>query len=142
MNEINLQINSLQELQLAAQQLISFFEDYKIILFEGEIGVGKTTLIKQICKTLGSKDDLNSPTYSIVNEYDLPTGKIYHFDLYRINQLEELFDLGIDEYLNSGQFCFIEWPQKLIDVIDSKYISIQLKSEKNIRYIRAYQISA
>src|SRR5688500_11060053 len=78
----------------------------KIFLFEGEMGSGKTTLIKEMCKQLGSHDHFSSPTYSIVNEYAFPGGRIFHFDLYRVSRVEELLDLGIEEYLDSGQYCF------------------------------------
>ena len=85
----------------------------KTLLFYGEMGVGKTTLIKELCKQLGSIDVVNSPTFSIVNEYEIGGGLIYHFDLFRINNEEEALNFGIEDYLFSDQWIFIEWPEKL-----------------------------
>ena len=140
-NELNLELSSLSQLDAVASQLINFFGQEKLVLFEAELGAGKTTLIKAICKALGSQDHFSSPTYSIVNEYNYPQGKIFHFDLYRINRVEELFDIGIEDYLNSNNYRFFEWPQKVIDVIDSNYIHVEINLNKNIRYIRASKIS-
>ena len=85
----------------------------KTLLFYGEMGVGKTTLIKELSKQLGSIDVVNSPTFSIVNEYEIGGGLIYHFDLFRINNEEEALNFGIEDYLFSDQWIFIEWPEKL-----------------------------
>ncbi len=85
----------------------------KTLLFYGEMGVGKTTLIKELSKQLGSIDIVNSPTFSIVNEYEIEGGLIYHFDLFRINNEEEALNFGIEDYLFSDQWIFIEWPEKL-----------------------------
>ncbi|MGV8814258.1 MAG: tRNA (adenosine(37)-N6)-threonylcarbamoyltransferase complex ATPase subunit type 1 TsaE [Gelidibacter sp.] len=85
----------------------------KTLLFYGEMGVGKTTLIKELSKQLGSIENVNSPTFSIVNEYEVKDGLIYHFDLYRIKDEEEALNFGIEDYLYSGQWVFIEWPEKL-----------------------------
>ncbi len=84
---------------------------HKVILLRGDLGAGKTTFIKNFVASLGSTETVTSPTYSIVNEYDSPRGKIYHFDLYRLNSIEEVYDIGMLDYLESGAYCLIEWPE-------------------------------
>lgn len=105
----------------------------KIFLFYGNMGVGKTTLIKKIIKTLGSDDDVSSPTFSIVNEYKFNDEKIYHFDLYRINDIEEAFNFGIEDYLYSDNWIFIEWPEKIEAILDENYdkITLELDDDNN-----------
>lgn len=88
----------------------------KILLFYGEMGVGKTTLIKALVKALGGTSEVTSPTFSLVNEYEVENDMVYHFDFYRLNEIEEALDIGFDEYLDSGCWVFIEWPSK-IDVL-------------------------
>ena len=100
----------------------------KTILFYGDMGVGKTTLISALVKALGSKDDITSPTFSIVNEYELINDKVYHFDFYRIEDEVEVYDIGIEDYLYSGHWCFIEWPDKIAGILpreaDVSYIKL------------------
>lgn len=84
---------------------------YNILLLKGNLGAGKTTFTQFLLKNLGSQDEVNSPTYSIVNEYSSPKGKIYHFDLYRLKNIEEVYDIGIEEYLDNAFLCIIEWPE-------------------------------
>ena len=84
---------------------------HNILLLKGNLGAGKTTFSQFLLKNLGSKDEVNSPTYSIVNEYNSPKGKIYHFDLYRLKNIEEVYDIGIEEYLDNAFLCIIEWPE-------------------------------
>lgn len=84
---------------------------YNILLLKGNLGAGKTTFSQFLLKNLGSEDEVNSPTYSIVNEYSSPKGKIYHFDLYRLKNIEEVYDIGIEEYLDNAFLCIIEWPE-------------------------------
>lgn len=105
----------------------------KIFLFYGNMGVGKTTLIKKIIKTLGSDDDVSSPTFSIVNEYKFNDEKIFHFDLYRINDIEEAFNFGIEDYLYSDNWIFIEWPEKIEAILDENYdkITLELDDDNN-----------
>lgn len=130
-------IRDKQELPAIARSLLDLFGNQKIVLFDAQMGAGKTTLIKEICLALGSKDDFSSPTYSIVNEYHYSGGKIYHFDLYRLKNQTELLDLGIEEYLDSGHYCFFEWPEFVEGMIIVSYNKIEIEVKENIRYLRA-----
>ncbi len=125
------QIGQEDELPDAASELLKFAGSEKVFLFEGEMGAGKTTLIKSICRQLGMHDTASSPTYSIVNEYAYPEGKIYHFDFFRIKDESEAFDIGFEEYLTSGDYCFIEWPQMIPDLWPPHYIEIKLVEDGN-----------
>lgn len=122
---------SLEEIENVAQKIISE-NPKKVILFYGEMGVGKTTLIKQLCKNLGVKDATSSPTFSLVNEYQAIDNQIvYHFDFYRLNDEVEALDMGIEEYLYSGNWCFIEWAENIPNLIPEEHsmIRIQLLSD-------------
>ena len=110
-------IFSQNQLEEVARQIIAH-NPKKILLFYGEMGVGKTTLIKQLCKTLGVFGATSSPTFSLVNEYETKDNQlVYHFDFYRLNKEVEALDMGIDEYLYSGNWCFIEWAEKIPNLI-------------------------
>jgi tRNA threonylcarbamoyladenosine biosynthesis protein TsaE len=128
---------SLNNISETAKQIIELDLNCRIFIFYGEMGSGKTTLIKEICKHLGSADNLSSPTFSIVNEYEYSNGKIFHFDLYRLKNSEELLDLGFEEYINSGNYCFIEWPKLAEPLLSNDTIKIELSTSENIRYLRA-----
>ena len=109
----------------------------KIITFAGGMGSGKTTLIKQMCKHLGVSTATSSPTFSIVNQYHSPTGPIYHFDCYRLKSETEALDMGIEEYLDSGQWCFIEWPEKIQNLLPEKHTAIQIETDnEGLRTLR------
>ena len=133
---LNITIPDQNELPGLAEPILRLYNDPKIILLYAPMGAGKTTLIKEFCRSLGSTDSFSSPTYSIVNEYTYPGGKIYHFDLYRLKNKEELFDLGIEEYLDSGHYCIFEWPELVIDMIKVRYKKIEIEVNGNIRYLR------
>ena len=124
-------IFSIDQLEEVAQKIISE-NPKKVILFHGEMGVGKTTLIKQLCKTLGVTGATSSPTFSLVNEYEADDNQlVYHFDFYRLNKEEEALDMGIDDYLYSGNWCFIEWAEKIPNLIPETHsvITISLLPE-------------
>ncbi|WP_264564308.1 tRNA (adenosine(37)-N6)-threonylcarbamoyltransferase complex ATPase subunit type 1 TsaE [Flavobacterium sp. N3904] len=118
---------SINQLGAVAQQILDENPN-KVILFNGEMGVGKTTLIKQLCKTLGVQDATSSPTFSLVNEYQTDTNQIvYHFDFYRLNKETEALDMGVDDYLYSGNWCFIEWSEKIENLIPDQHTIITIE---------------
>lgn len=117
---------SLQNISEIAKYIIANVNS-KIVLFNGEMGAGKTTLIKEITKQLGVNDIANSPTFSLVNEYETVEGlKIYHFDFYRINSEEEAYDIGIEDYLYSNTWCFIEWGEKIKNLLPLDIVNINI----------------
>ena len=124
---MELAVNSTDELHNAAEQLIRFADNEKIFLFYGDMGAGKTTLIKSLCQLLGVGGPATSPTFSIVNEYVGTDDKIYHFDFYRLKKQEEALDMGYEEYFYSGSYWFIEWPEKITDLLPDHYIRIDIK---------------
>ena len=129
--------NSETDLFEIAKKMLVNFSDQKIILFYGEMGVGKTTLIKQLCKQLNVEESTNSPTFSIVNEYlSVEGASIYHFDFYRIEEEIEVFDLGYEDYFYSGNYCFIEWPEKIPNLLPGNAVKVTIvQDEQNIRLI-------
>jgi tRNA threonylcarbamoyladenosine biosynthesis protein TsaE len=127
MNSIKIEVNGLADLEQSAKQIITFAQDELIFSFEGEMGAGKTTLIKELAKTLGVTEVVTSPTFSIVNEYDADGRIIYHFDFYRIKNLQEAYDIGYEEYFYSGNICFIEWPEKIAPLLPEHYVKIEIK---------------
>lgn len=127
----------LEDLEVVAKEIITFAENLNIWIFAGEMGVGKTTLIKEICQVLGVKDNVHSPTYSLVNEYEGSSGEtFYHFDFYRLKNETEAMDIGVDEYFYSGNKCFIEWPEKIPSLLPEQHLEISISlNDKNIRSI-------
>ena len=129
--------NKAQELYEIAKAIVEVFENEKKIVFFGEMGVGKTTLIKSICKVLNVQDVVTSPTFSVVNQYRNKDGNtLYHFDLYRIENQEELFDLGLEEYIYSDNYCFIEWPEKAEGLLSDNFVQVQMIKNKEYRIIK------
>ena len=129
--------NKAQELDEIAKAIVKVFKNEKKIVFFGEMGVGKTTLIKSICKVLNVQDVVTSPTFSVVNEYQNKDGNsLYHFDFYRIKNQEELFDLGLEEYIYSDNYCFIEWPEKAEGLLSDNFIQVQMTKNKECRIIK------
>jgi tRNA threonylcarbamoyladenosine biosynthesis protein TsaE len=120
-------INSLPELTTIAERLLYFANGEKFFVLEGEMAAGKTTFIKALCALLGVKDVVSSPTFSIVNEYDSANGLIYHFDFYRLKSLQEAFDIGYEEYFYSGDYCLVEWPQKVEELLPETYIKVEIE---------------
>lgn len=126
---MTLEINDLNELPKAARELLAFAGNEKIFLFYGEMGAGKTTFIKALCSELGTTDLISSPTFSIVNEYASPSGPIYHFDFYRLKNETEALDLGYEDYIYSGCYCFIEWPEKISSLLPKNACSVEIEIE-------------
>lgn len=140
MQSIKINISDITQHSMQAKELIDFAQQEKVFLFNGEMGAGKTTFIKSLCLYLGVTDSMSSPTYSIVNEYHTsPSGKIYHFDLYRLKNERELFDIGFEEYIDSGFYNFIEWPELGMTFI-ANHIKVNIEMEGNIRYLCAEKI--
>lgn len=127
-------ISSIDELDKLAQILKTYTIEYKIWAFYGTMGAGKTTFIRKLCEKLNVIDHPNSPTFSIVNEYHTSNGeKIFHFDFYRINSLQEAYDLGYEEYFYSGNLCLIEWPEKIEPLLPEKYLKIAIEVQDKER---------
>lgn len=126
MKSIKIEVNGLADLDDAAKQIINFAQEQQIFIFEGEMGAGKTTLIKRLAKKFGVKEVVTSPTFSIVNEYDADGKVIYHFDFYRIKNLQEAYDIGYEEYFYSGNPCFIEWPGRVESLLPEHYVKIEI----------------
>ena len=128
----------ISDISLVAKQIIKSANS-KIILFHGEMGIGKTTLINAVVKELGYEQDASSPTFSIVNEYEVNDGLVYHFDFYRLNNESEAFDIGFEDYLYSGNWCFIEWPDKVENLLPENVNTIYLEknndTNRNIKLI-------
>jgi tRNA threonylcarbamoyladenosine biosynthesis protein TsaE len=129
----------LAQLNLAAKELIELFPDQRIFAFYGQMGAGKTTFIQAICRTLGSHDNITSPSFAIINEYTASFGdSIYHFDFYRIKNLEEAFDLGYEDYFYSGSYCLIEWPEKIESLLPPHYVEVIIEvTEEGTRLMQA-----
>jgi tRNA threonylcarbamoyladenosine biosynthesis protein TsaE len=119
----------LSQIEEAAAWLLREAGETRILLFYGQLGAGKTTLIKALCRELSVHDQGSSPTYALVNEYDSPSGMIYHMDLYRLKSSREALDIGIEEYLATGNYCFIEWPELIEPFLSERYLRIELTNE-------------
>ena len=127
-----LEIESLKTIQQTAQKFIDQIGNKTIFAFNGKMGAGKTTFIKSICETMGVKETVNSPTFSIVNEYEAADGRIiYHFDCYRINKIQEALDLGAEEYLYSGNLCFIEWSENIAPILPDSLVNVDIEEVEN-----------
>jgi tRNA threonylcarbamoyladenosine biosynthesis protein TsaE len=128
---MHIEVKELSELESVSKQLVEKLSNEHVWLFYGEMGSGKTTLIKEICKQLGVVDQASSPTFSIVNEYATEKGPVYHFDFYRIKSEQEALDLGYEEYFYSGRPCFVEWPELIPSLLPEEAIKIKISVETN-----------
>lgn len=121
-----IQIPSLEKMPQAVEQFIAAMADRKVFAFYGKMGAGKTTFIKELCNALGTDDEVNSPTFAIVNEYVTPQGPIFHFDFYRIKKEEEVYDIGYEDYVYSGNLCFMEWPELIEDMLPEDAVRVNI----------------
>lgn len=126
-------IDKLEDIQSAAHEFVAAIGDRTVFAFYGKMGAGKTTFIKAICEELGVEDVITSPTFAIVNEYRSDeTGElIYHFDFYRIKKLEEVYDMGYEDYFYSGALCFIEWPELVEELLPSDVVKVKIEETEN-----------
>lgn len=135
-----LSISSTGELENAARALLSSASGTRNFVFYGDLGAGKTSLIKEICKLIGVKGTVSSPSFSIVNEYLSEAGSVYHFDFYRLRSEEEAYDLGCEEYFGSGKYCFIEWPDRIPNLLPEEFMSVHLTVlDENKRHMKFEQ---
>lgn len=126
------QMTSLADLPAAAAMLLEASSEEPVILFEGPMGAGKTTLIKEFCRQMGVQENVSSPTFALVNEYETETGKlIYHFDFYRISDEREALNIGALEYFDSGNICLIEWPSLIPNLLPEHYLLVTLQPDAN-----------
>lgn len=131
-----IEIKSIKTINKSAEEFIKQISNNKVFAFNGKMGAGKTTFIKAICEVLGVKENINSPTFSIVNEYETEGGQIiYHFDCYRINKIQEAIEMGAEEYLYSGNLCFIEWAENIAPLLPDSIVNVEIKEVENDKRI-------
>lgn len=128
---IEIQIPSLDKIADAAREFVEQIGDERVFAFYGGMGAGKTTFIKAVCEQLGVKDAVTSPTFAIVNEYASDFGPVYHFDFYRIKNLGEVMDLGFEDYAYSGNFCLMEWPELIEDLLPDNTVNVHIAETSN-----------
>ena len=126
---MNIRIESLEKISEAAREFVSQMGDARVFAFYGQMGAGKTTFIKAVCEELGVADTITSPTFAIVNEYTAALGPIYHFDFYRIKKLEEVYDMGYEDYFYSGALCLIEWPELIEELLPEDAVRVTIEEE-------------
>lgn len=141
MKNSEITVYSEAELPNATDQLLQNTSGKKVFAFYGKMGTGKTTFIKEICRQLGSRDSFSSPTYSIVNEYSIDgsSEKIFHIDLYRVKDLREALDAGIEEYINSGMYCIIEWAEIAAPLLPENTVHVKIRAENSVRIISIFK---
>lgn len=138
----HIQIKELHSLRDAARKLLEAFPQERVFAFYGAMGAGKTTFIKALCRQLGSEDNITSPSFALINEYISGKGEIiYHFDFYRIKKLEEAYDLGYEDYIYSGNYCFIEWPEMIDSLLPEGIVEVKIsETEQGSRTIEASKL--
>ena len=126
---MEIRIQNLDTIREAAREFIQQMGESRVFAFYGKMGSGKTTFIKAVCEELGVEDVITSPTFAIVNEYAAPLASLYHFDFYRIKKLEEVYDMGYEEYFYSGNYCFIEWPELIEPLLPDDAVRVTITEE-------------
>lgn len=142
LEELTLSCSKKEELPQIAKASLEFAGKIKVWLFVGDLGAGKTTFIKELSKFLGVSDEVSSPTFSIINEYLGDSSKVFHFDFYRIKNVDEAINIGVVEYFLSGNHCFIEWPQKIESILPDELILINIETgmgENRVFKLRKYE---
>lgn len=135
---LELEFNSTSQLPQVAAQLLETFPDDRFFAFFGAMGVGKTTLIKELCAQLGVEDNVCSPTFAIINEYKERNGNsVYHFDFYRIKSIQEAYDIGYEEYFYSGDYCFTEWTEKIEELLPERHVRVDIAEKEGVRKLKA-----
>lgn len=135
---MKVEIQSVGELAEVARKLLCTFGEERFFAFFGKMGVGKTTLIKEICAALGVKENVCSPTFAIVNEYTSGEGEpVYHFDFYRLKSVAEAYDIGYEEYFYSGYYCFTEWTEKVEELLPERYVRVEIEECDGVRMLNA-----
>ena len=135
---MDVEILHIEQLPQVAQSLLSSFPDERFFAFFGKMGVGKTTLIKELCSELGVEDNVCSPTFAIVNEYsDRNNDPVYHFDFYRMKSQAEAYDIGYEEYFYSGNYCFTEWTEKIEELLPEHYVRVEIIETNGTRHLSA-----
>ena len=123
---MKIEIKSLGDIDKAAKEFLATTEGKRHFAFYGSMGAGKTTFIKAVCEQLGTTDIVSSPTFAIINEYASAAGRIFHFDFYRIKNLEEAYNLGYEDYFFGDEYCFVEWPEKIEDIMPEHFTTVKI----------------
>ena len=128
---MEIKIQDLAHINEAAKAFVENIGDHTVFAFYGHMGAGKTTFIKAICEELGVDDVITSPTFAIVNEYTAQDGPVYHFDFYRIKKIEEVYDMGFEDYFYSGALCLIEWPELIEEVLPEDAVKVTIEEKED-----------
>lgn len=129
---MEIKINNINEINMAAKQFVDAMGNNSVFAFYGKMGAGKTTFIKAVCEQLGVRDVINSPTFAIVNEYLDGRGEpIYHFDFYRIKRHQEVLDIGYEDYIYSGNICFMEWPELIEELLPEDAVKVTIEEDSD-----------
>ncbi len=141
LDKLKIEIIDIGQLPDVARNLLSSFPEERFFAFFGKMGVGKTTLIKELCAVLGVEDNVCSPTFAIVNEYCARNREpVYHFDFYRLKTLAEAYDIGYEEYFYSGCYCFTEWTEKIEELLPDRYVRVEIEEDEGVRNLTAIRV--
>jgi tRNA threonylcarbamoyladenosine biosynthesis protein TsaE len=128
---MNIKITDIEHIREAAREFINQIGERRVFAFYGKMGAGKTTFVKAICEELGVEDVITSPTFAIINEYSTNVQRIFHFDFYRIKKLEEVYDMGYEDYFYSGALCFIEWPELIEEILPEDTVRVSINEQED-----------